>query len=80
MFAPNTKFSCYRNRDEYLRKYFSVDLKFVYCNGIKGLITTMGISYNSSEWRLFIDSSTKSLKAVLLNNGNDLESIPIGFQ
>ena len=51
----------------------------VYCNDITGLITTMGISYNSSEWRLFIGSSTKSLNAVLLNNGNDLGSIPIGY-
>ena len=40
------------NNDEYLRKYFSVDHKSVYCNGIKGLITTMGIYYNSSEWKL----------------------------
>ena len=45
--ASNTKCSYYRNRDEYLRKYFSIDHKFVYCNDIKGLIMTIGISYNS---------------------------------
>ena len=30
------------------------------------------------DWRLFIDSSKLSLKAVLLHNGNTLPSIPVG--
>ena len=29
------------------------------------------------EWRLFIDSSSKSLKAVLLNIGNKIASVPV---
>ncbi|KAG7156179.1 hypothetical protein Hamer_G028999 [Homarus americanus] len=38
----------------------------------------MGISYNISEWRLFIDSSKRSLEAVLLFNGNQVASVPVG--
>ena len=30
------------------------------------------------EWRLFVDSSNRSPKAVLLNNGNKFSSIPVG--
>ena len=30
------------------------------------------------EWRLFVDPSNRSLKAVLLNNGNKFSSIPVG--
>jgi len=30
------------------------------------------------DWRLFIDSSKLSFKAVLLHNGNNLPSIPVG--
>src|SRR6218665_2673181 len=30
-----------------------------------------------SEWRLFIDSSSRSLKAVLLHNGNNYPSLPL---
>ena len=30
------------------------------------------------EWRLFIDSSSRSLKAVLLHNGNKVASVPVG--
>ena len=36
------------------------------------------LQYESGEWRLFIDSSKRSLKCVLLHNGNKYGSIPIG--
>ena len=38
----------------------------------------IGIDYNLADWRLFIDSSVKSLKAVLVHNGNEFPSIPVG--
>ena len=39
----------------------------------------MGITeYKPQDWRLFIDSSKRSLKCVLLHNGNKYASIPIG--
>ena len=50
----------------------------LFCDNIDGLITAMGTSYTPSEWRLFIDGSKRSLKFVLLHNGNKLASIPIG--
>ena len=46
-------------------------------DNIEGLIITMGTSYIPLEWRLFIDSS-KSMKCVLLHNGNKLAFILIG--
>ena len=45
---------------------------------IAGLILSMGIKYDAMEWRLFIDSSSRSLKTVLLYNGNSFSSIPSG--
>lgn len=38
---------------------------------------TLGFSHNVDEWRLFIDASTDSLKALLLHNGNERPSIPV---
>ena len=39
----------------------------------------MGVTlYNPNEWRLFLDSSKRSLKCVLLHNGNSHGSVPIG--
>ncbi|GFT46791.1 hypothetical protein TNCV_1317251 [Trichonephila clavipes] len=42
------------------------------------MMNLMNISYDLNNWRLFIDFSKLSLKAVLLHNGNILPSIPIG--
>ena len=39
--------------------------------------THVGITCNPSEWRLFIDSSSRSLKAELLHNGNNYPSLPM---
>ena len=36
-----------------------------------------GYEHDSDEWRLFMDSSKTSLKAVLLHYGNVKPSIPI---
>ena len=37
----------------------------------------MGLEYDATEWRVFIDSSSRSLKAVLLHYGNSFSFIPI---
>ena len=39
----------------------------------------LGVQHIPSEWRLFIDSSKSSIKAVLLHNGNLLPFIPIAY-
>ena len=70
----------YRNRDEKLICYFSEeDDDFLFCNNIEGLLSAMGLpKYNPDEWRLFIDSSKRSLKCVLLHNGGKFACVPIG--
>lgn len=60
-------------------EFFSEDKDFVYCHDIKGLLSLLGVtSYSSTEWRLFLDSSKRSLKCVLLHNGNIYGAVPIG--
>ena len=49
-----------------------------FCSNVGDLLDEIGIEYTPEEWRLFIDSSSASLKAVLLHNGNTLPSIPVG--
>ncbi|KAJ4446592.1 hypothetical protein ANN_13289 [Periplaneta americana] len=43
----------------------------------KEVMETLGLQHRPDEWRLFIDSSKVSLKAVLLHIGNELPSIPV---
>jgi len=50
----------------------------VACTDIDGLMQTLNINHNPLDWRLFTDSSTLSLKAVLLHNCNTLHSIAVG--
>jgi len=71
MLSNDAKVSFYRDREKSFRKYFTEentdDGKLVYCNNIDGLMEELkpGI-YKDEEWRLFIDLSKRSLKAVLL--------------
>lgn len=77
LLASGTKTSIYRNRSDHLVKFFEMRNGFCVCKDIDGLMKTMGIEHKPEEWRLFIDGSIQSLKAVLLHNGNNLPSIPL---
>ncbi|GBP31362.1 hypothetical protein EVAR_13482_1 [Eumeta japonica] len=76
--TKETRISYYRTRERNLLKYFAEEDNFVFCKDIPGLMAAMRLkNYASNEWRLFIDSSKRSLKCVLLHNGNKLGSLPI---
>lgn len=75
--APGVKVTFYRNRGSRFAKYFAKDDGICYCKDINGLFTEFGQNHDPSAWRLFIDGSKYSLKAVLLHNGNKKPSIPI---
>ena len=70
--------STFRTRHKDFVSFFSMTSNLVTCHDIDGLMSAFNINHNPDEWRLFIDSSQLSLKAVLLHNGNILPSIPIG--
>ena len=55
--------------------FFSQQDGLGFCNNVAGLFEVIGITCNPSEWRLFIDSSSQSLKTVLLHNGNNYPSL-----
>ena len=59
--------------------YFDVIEDLCYCKDVEGLFSAVGIDHNPTQWRIFIDSSTKSLKAVLLHNGNIYPPIPLAY-
>ena len=78
LLQKNTKICIYRNRHSQFKDYFSEENGLVFCKDISSLMETFGIEHNPTEWRLFIDSSKVSLKAVLLHNGNKFPSVPVG--
>lgn len=73
-----TSISVYHTKEKKLHPFFSEEDDFVFCNNISGLMNAMGLqNYDPNDWRLFIDSWKRSLKCVLLHNGNKLGSLPV---
>jgi hypothetical protein len=78
LLTPGTKVTSYRYRQEELIRFFNKEDTLCYCTDIEQLFSALGCDYDPKDWRLFIDSSQLSLKAVLLHNSNVYPSIPIG--
>ena len=72
--GDDTKSNAYRKRH---LEFSAYDL--CYCKDVEGLFHAVAIDHDPTQWRLFIDSSTKSLKAVLLHNGNTYPPIPLAY-
>ena len=72
--------SC-RQRQADFQKLYSVDEAntCTYSHDIPGLVKKLGMDYIAGDWRLFIDGSVTSLKAVLLHKKNKKPCIPLGF-
>lgn len=68
-----------RKRHHTFSRCFSQEEEICFCSDLCGLFSEIGIEHVASEWRLFIDSNSVSLKAVLLHNGNQYPSIPVAF-
>ena len=80
LLTENTFVSFYRQRHAEFLPLFEEEGDFSYCKDVEQLLYKLGVEdYNPESWRLFIDSSTRSLKCVLLHNTNSHPSIPIGY-
>jgi hypothetical protein len=78
MLAVGISMYWYRSREQEFTSYFSQDGDLVYCCNIPGLMQKVGVECKVNEWRIFIDSSKRSLKAVPLHNGSNYTTLPIG--
>lgn len=73
------KITAGRKRSEIFGKFFEMKGDLCVCVNIRGLFKELKVPYNPKEWRLFIDSSTSSLKAALVHNGNHKPTIPVAY-
>ena len=79
LLQPGTLITFYRKRHIDFLPYFTYENDIVYCNDVPGLLRQLGVQhYEPQDWRLFIDSSKRSLKCVFLHNGNLYGSVPLG--
>lgn len=77
LLQKGTNGTVYRNRHQLLSGYFEKKDLLCYCKDVDGLMNALNFPHVVDNFRLFIDSSTDSLKAVLLHNGNERPSIPV---
>ncbi|GFO39812.1 hypothetical protein PoB_006631700 [Plakobranchus ocellatus] len=68
----------FRQRGADAASFFSTKDLLCFCSDIEGLFGYLGMNHDPAEWRFFIDSFKRSLKAVLLHNGNKYSSVPVG--
>lgn len=80
-FWLGVKITLQRTRQDKLKEFFAYyePKKLSYCHDVIGLMDELSIEHDPNNWRLFIDSSKTSLKAVLLHIGNKLPSVPIAY-
>ena len=79
LLTPGTLISTFRHRHKDLVQYFGMNDSISYCKDVDGLLSYFGYEHKADEWRLFIDASKTSLKAVLLHNGNKFSSLPLAY-
>ena len=77
LLSRDTSVTVYRKRSTNLAAFYNTNENYCFCNNIVGLMQELGVEHNRDEWRLFIDSSMSSLKAILLHNGNTYPSVPL---
>jgi len=68
-----------RRRHQAFFSFYTLRDNLCYCHNITSLSDAIEVPCNSQDWRLFIDSSSRSLKAVFLHNGNQQPSIPVAY-
>jgi hypothetical protein len=77
LLQKGTTTSHFRDRHKQLVTYYKLENDICFCTDVNALMLKLGCEYVPDQWRLFIDSSKASLKAVLLHNGNEKPSVPI---
>ncbi|GBL85509.1 hypothetical protein AVEN_272388-1 [Araneus ventricosus] len=77
LLEENVRVTSFHTRHLLFESFFKKEDNIVFCCDIDGLLKELRIAHEPNEWRLFIDALKLSLKAVLLNNGNELPSIPV---
>lgn len=73
--AKGVTVSYYMKRQSGRATFYSMDGDILYCNNVHKLMEELKPQHTSGQWRLCTDSSTVSLKAMLLHKGNEFPSL-----
>lgn len=75
--------TAYRKRQREYQPFFTnvtdPHEPYAYCNNVRGLFLAMKMEYIAEDWRLFVDGSSSSLKALLLHKSNRKPTVPLYY-
>ncbi|GAB0089264.1 hypothetical protein DMENIID0001_037820 [Sergentomyia squamirostris] len=77
--SDDVRITEFRGRNKAFRHFFECKEDYCVCVDVDALLLELGLPINPNEWRLFLDGSRRSFKAVLLHNGNKFASVPIFY-
>ncbi|GBO32648.1 hypothetical protein AVEN_22213-1 [Araneus ventricosus] len=77
LLEENVRVTSFHTRHLLFESFFEKEESIVFFCDTDVLLKELRIAHEPNEWRVFIDALKLSLKAVLLNNGNELPSIPV---
>jgi len=78
LLSSECRLSMYRDRHSQFSQYYKTERGLCFCHNINGIFSELNIIYNPSEWVLFLDASTYSLKAILMHDDALYPSVPVG--
>lgn len=76
LLAKGVAVTHYRSQSDNLTAFFTAHGSLCYCHDINGLSSSLSQERFLAQCHLLIDSSQRSLKAVLLHNGKAKPSVP----
>ena len=75
---PDTTFAWYRSRASSYVDFYKTRDQICFYVDIKGLLLKLSYSDNPNNWYLFMDSSQRSFKAILIEK-NTLKIMPVAY-
>ena len=78
LLSTNTTYSWYRNREDEFLPFYHTENGITFCPNASNLLRKLEYNEHDSNWYLFMDSSTQSFKAILINK-IDLKVVPLVY-
>jgi hypothetical protein len=77
LLAEEIRISLVRKRHGKFSRFYRMQDSLCICSDVNGVKEELGFSHHPKGWRLSVDASKLSLKAVLLHNGSVKPLIPV---
>ena len=79
LLGEDCRICVYPKRNKEFEIYYDFCNDLCYCKDVTDFFTSLRLEHDPAQWRLLIDSSKRSLKAMLPHNGSKYPSLPLAY-